>query len=313
MQTADIYTDFNQFTKLRSDAHKDQSASLDRVAKQFESLFVQMMLKSMRDASPKSELFGSDQQRMYQDMYDKQISVQIASGKGIGLADVIKRQLGGKGISQMTAPPLPEQISRIRQQVANISKVDLSGYTSQANTSIPDADSSPGWDSPEAFVKDLWPYAQQAAAQLGVDPEVLVAQSALETGWGRNMRARDDGSNSYTLFGIKADASWKGDQVNVPTLEFRDGAMQKERASFRAYDSVGQAFDDYVQFIQSHPRYQQALEKGYDPDSYARELQQAGYATDPNYAAKIQRVRNSEPIRTQVTALKNDAVLPLNL
>lgn len=309
MQSADIYTDFNQFTRLRSDARKDQAAALDKVAKQFESLFVQMMLKSMRDASPKSELFGSDQQRMYQNMYDKQISVQIASGKGIGLADMIKRQMGGDGIDTLPKPSLQQQLNRVQDKAASVSGARLSGYVEQ----LPAADTSPVWDSPDAFVQDLWPHAQQAGAQLGVPPEVLVAQSALETGWGRSVPSRADGSNSFTLFGIKADAGWHGDQVKVPTLEFRNGAMHREQASFRAYDSVGQAFDDYVRFIQSHPRYRQALEKGYDPDSYARELQQAGYATDPDYASKISRVRQSEPIQAQLSALKNEAAVPLSL
>ena len=305
----DTYTDFQGFTELRREARQQTPESIKQVAKQFESLFVQMMLKSMRDAMPEGGLFGSDQQRMYQDMFDKQLSINISNGRGVGLAKVIERQLSPEvkpvesqgELQDYLNNPLPAQ-----QWVTRLSAIDRP-YEAAVDSLQQDAE----WPHAEDFVDDLWPHAQQAGNQLGVDPQVLIAQSALETGWGQHLRKLDNGDSSYSLFGIKADSRWQGKTVSVSTLEFRDGTMQREQAQFRAYDSVAEAFRDYVAFIQDNPRYQQALEHGYDADAYARELQQAGYATDPDYAAKIQRVRNSELLQTRVSELKNGTKLPL--
>ena len=161
------------------------------------------------------------------------------------------------------------------------------------------------------FIKNIWPHAQQAASKLGVDTDVLVAQSALETGWGKYVPKHTDGSNSFNLFGIKADQRWQGEKVETDTQEFRHGVMQHEKASFRSYDSVSDAFNDYADFIMSNPRYQRALEHGYDAEAYARELQHAGYATDPDYAKKINRVRNSDLLQSQVLDIKNSGNQPL--
>ncbi len=307
----DIYTDFQGFSELRKDAQQNSPEAIKKVAKQFESLFVQMMLKSMRDSLPESELFSSNQQRVYQDMFDKQISLNVANGEGVGLAAVIERQLSppqaptepGRSIGEYMNAPVPT-----RAAVARWFAID-NPYENRPATI---ENSSTGWQQADDFIKDTWPHAVRAANELGVAPEVLVAQSALETGWGRHMRSMPDGSNSYAMFGIKADARWQGKTVTVSTLEYRDGAMQRERAQFRAYDSLGEAFADYVAFIKSNPRYQRALEHGFDPEAYSRELQRAGYATDPDYAGKINRIQNSELLKTRVSALKNDAQPPLS-
>jgi flagellar protein FlgJ len=145
-------------------------------------------------------------------------------------------------------------------------------------------------ESPQAFVQALWPHAQKAAAALGTQPEVLIAQSALETGWGRAVMQHGDGRPSYNLFGIKADSRWAGERVYSQTMEFRDGVMQRERAAFRSYDSLAEGFKDYVAFLQENPRYRQALEAAQDGPAYVRELQAAGYATDPEYAQKINAI-----------------------
>lgn len=305
-----LYTDFHSFTEMRRGAREQNSATTRQVAEQFESMFVQMMMKSMRDAMPEGGLFGSNQERMYQDMYDKQLSMNISSGRGIGLAAVIERQLSppqaadGKASTEL-AEYFKNPIA-VTRPVAQTSAIEHPYQEKGVATSQSDS-----WQQPEEFIQDIWPHAVQAADELGIDPEVLIAQSALETGWGRYMRSLENGQNSYSLFGIKADGRWQGKTVSVSTLEFRQGAMQREQANFRAYDSVGDAFRDYVEFIQSSPRYQQALEQGYNPDAYARGLQQAGYATDPYYAAKIDRIRNSELLQMRTTALKNEADVPL--
>lgn len=133
-------------------------------------------------------------------------------------------------------------------------------------------------------------HAKRAAAALGTMPEVLVAQAALETGWGQHVMSGDGGVSSHNLFGIKADPSWHGETVRRATLEYFDGHPVRVTAAFRAYEDYGAAFDDYAKFIQSNPRYQRALERAAEPAAYARELQRAGYATDPDYARKILQI-----------------------
>lgn len=304
---ADVYTDFQGFTAMRREAQQPSPEAVKQVAKQFESLFVGMMLKSMRDTLPEGGLFNSQTERMYRDMFDKQLSLNIANGPGIGLAAVIERQLSQQ-TAGMPASPQPSILDGEQQNgtsAAAPSGAQIAPCKSCAPEGAPAKDTQQKpWQSADEFVDNVWPYAVRAGKELGVAPEVLVAQSALETGWGQHMRGMADGSPSYSLFGIKADSRWQGDRVNVSTLEFSEGAMRRERAQFRAYGSVAEAFDDYVDFIQSNPRYQEALAKSYDPQAWASELQQAGYATDPDYAGKIERVRQSSAVQMKLSELK---------
>lgn len=321
-----IYTDFASLTRLKKGAREQSPEAIRQVAKQFESLFVQMMLKSMRDTVPENEMFGSNAESTYRDMYDKQLSMNISEGKGIGLARVIERQLGGEpqpvetlgshmqGLADYRARARPSQASDSGIELGRLSAD--SQFTDRVNPFAPasgtSADSSDSADQrAQQFINDVWPYAERAANALGVDAEVLLAQSALETGWGRHVPLKADGSSSHNLFGIKADQRWQGERVEIVTREFRHGAMQREKAEFRAYDSLPAALNDYVEFIRGNPRYQKALEHGYDAEAYARELQQAGYATDPDYARKINRVRNSELLQSNLSELKNIALSPL--
>ncbi len=311
MQTAqNIYTDPATLSTLKVGAREKSPEAIRGVAKQFESLFVQMMLKSMRDTVPESELFGSKAGKMYQEMYDKQLSMNISTGKGIGLASTIERQLGGtpenelidKKIGKYLSNPKPvdmpveSNVTLFKLRKENIDVTSVS-QNEQNNKS------AGLWSGAKEFINDIWPYAQRAANELGVDAKVLVAQSALETGWGKYTPKHADGSNSFNLFGIKADSRWQGDKLEITTREYRHGVMQQEQAGFRAYKSTAQAFDDYTRFILDNPRYQQALEHGYDGAAYARELQKAGYATDPNYAKKIDRIRNSEAMQSYMPEL----------
>lgn len=307
IQQTDLYANFSQYAEMRRQAQEQTDESVTTVAKQFESLFIQMMLKTMRDSVPEGGLFGSDNTRMYQDMFDKQLSLNIASGKGIGLAAVIARQLG-----QQQAEDSSTQTPQT--SVENYWQNAMPSPTVIAPNNEMDASHNPhqlanDWDSGDTFVRTIWPHAVRAAEKLGVEPEVLVAQSALETGWGDHVRRTADGNNSYSLFGIKADHRWQGDRVSVSTLEYRDGAMQREKAQFRAYDCVAEAFDDYVDFIQSSPRYQSALEKA--GSGYVDSLQDAGYATDPDYADKVERIQNSEMLNKRLSGLKNALNPPL--
>jgi peptidoglycan hydrolase FlgJ len=304
------YTDFQGFANMRREAREESPEAIKKTAKQFEALFVQMMLKSMRDTLPEDGMFNSKQQSMYQDMMDKQLSLNLSMGKGVGLADVIERQLTRESSNYHPPRDLVDYFNRPVMQsakpVAQTSAME-NPYTDVKMSSIDDG----YWQKPEEFVNDVWPHAVKAGYELGVDPEVLIAQSALETGWGKYSRHFENGDNSYSLFGIKADSQWQGKRIFVSTLEFKEGTMQREQANFRAYDSIGDAFEDYVGFIQDNPRYQQALEKGYSPKAYAEELQKAGYATDPDYAAKIERIRSGKLLKTQVSELKNGHKVPL--
>ncbi len=159
-----------------------------------------------------------------------------------------------------------------------------------------------GTHTPEGFVASIWPHAEKAARELGVNPRALVAQAALETGWGRRHIKRDNGDSSHNLFGIKA-TGWKGERATTATHEYVDGQRRTETASFRAYASPAESFGDYVRMLKNNPRYQAALQAGTDVRGFARGLQQAGYATDPGYAAKIAAIAAGPTIDRAVAAI----------
>jgi flagellar protein FlgJ len=303
------YADFQGFSDLRRLAREDSPEAADTAARQFEALFIQMMLKSMRDAAPVDSGMDGHQTKFYRDMFDQQIALEMSRGEGIGLRTALLRELhpsAGRGPEAAVATIMPMR--------------RFSGGTAEAPPvgSVQRSEPSPGpvlptkrFGSPEEFVNALWPHAEKAAAALGVAPEVLLAQSALETGWGRHMIAGPGGANSFNLFGIKADTRWSGSAVNVPTLEYVDGIPERQRASFRSYTSPAESFADYVDFLRSNPRYREALAKAPDPEGYLRGLQAAGYATDPNYADKILDIMNRGILR-EVANLKNRESRPLS-
>lgn len=292
---ARIVTDFNGLTALKAQARADDGQANDEVARQFESLFIQMMLKSMRQAGDSGfdgGLFDNSQSRMFRDMSDQQMAVDMAGAGGIGLAEVIKRQLGGdalegeegRGIADYRAQPVIA-INRASRPVTPSGAVTET-ETVAADVSVSTIGAADIRTDADSFLDALWPAAEQAATRLGLPPEALLAQAALETGWGRHVMSDGNGRSSYNLFGIKADQRWSGERLRVTTLEYKDGIALKTRADFRAYDSFADSFADYGQFVQQ-PHYQQALQQTADPAAYFRALQQAGYATDPAYADKI--------------------------
>ncbi len=178
-------------------------------------------------------------------------------------------------------------------------------------TKMPHVGTDGRWNNPEEFIQDLIPDAEKYAKELGVDPRVLIAQSALETGWGSRIPDHKSGQASFNLFGIKADKSWQGESTNSSTLEMRNGQMQREVAKFRAYDSPADSMRDYVDFIQSNPRYQKALNQSSDPKAYLNELQRAGYATDPEYAQKIINIIDKNLFTERYSEFKNLSDQPL--
>jgi flagellar protein FlgJ len=289
--TAAAVTDFGQFASLRRAADRNDPAALREVAGQFEALFIQSMLKNMRDASLGDSLFGdSEQHEMYQGMLDQQLSVEMAGGRGIGLAEMLVRQMGGEVASVPTTPGdfrLP------------------TGLPAGAVASVPT------WSSPVDFARDVWPHAERAGQRLNVAPEAILAQAALETGWGRHVMPGSDGKSSLNLFGIKTGSGWQGGSVSKATLEYEEGVARHEVAKFRAYPDVASTFDDYVALIGEHPRYSSVRNNGNNTRAFADALQESGYATDPSYADKIENVLKGETMREALRSLKNEGGAPI--
>jgi flagellar protein FlgJ len=275
-------TDFKQFAELRRGAGAHDPATLREVARQFESLFTKMMLESMRSASFGDPMFGSDQVDMYQDMMDDQLAVQLSQGKGLGLADLLIRQL-----SQAQANP------------------------ASPGSSGPDTASA---EQRARFIDEIRPHAEAAARELGVDPRGIIAQAALETGWGTSQPADDSGA-SHNLFGIKAGVSWRGASVQSETQEYVAGVAGRENARFRAYGSVAESVADYVRVLRS-PRYTAALNTGTDVHAFATALQKGGYATDPEYANKLvaisRQLADGGGVPPTVKPFKSAAAAPIS-
>jgi flagellar protein FlgJ len=305
-----LYSDFTGLQKLKLQARESQATARVEVARQFESLFVAQMLKAMRAASGGSGLLDSNKSLFYRDMYDQQIATEMAKSRGIGMAEVIERQLGGKAEG---AGPQGRQVQDYRASPlwrSNGALVPGMAGAARGDRVISGAPAELG-QTREEFLRALWPHAEQAAQELGVAPEALLAQAALETGWGRHVMPGPDGQPSYNLFGIKADRGWDGQLVNINTLEYKDGVAMKTRAAFRAYGSYTESFTDYVEFLKANPRYQRALAAASDPEAFVEELQRAGYATDPAYAAKLKRILGSEDLAQVRAELKGASSRPI--
>ena len=294
---AGVYTDFQGLSQLKAKAAKDADAALDEVARQFESLLLQQMLKSMREASGGEGLMESDQSRFYREMFDQQLAIHLADNGGIGLSKMIQRQLGGNPVN-----PTPKGLDdyRIEANYPSLSQSELSAVRKHRGQEESDSRS---WSATE-FVQKLWPWAREAAAKIGLAPHALIAQSALETGWGKHLMQMADGRSSHNLFGIKADKNWDGDRVAVGTIEYEQNVAVRKKAWFRAYDSFRESFNDYVNFLQTNPRYRQALSAVHDSERYFHELSNAGYATDPQYAEKISAVLNGPQMKHALQQLK---------
>lgn len=302
----DVYTDLQGLSKLRSLTRQDSGKGLDMVAQQFEALFLQMMLKSVQDSSFGDPLFGSQQMDFYRDMHDKQLSVDLAHKGGVGIADMLVQQLGKH------LPQNKETVSERNYSVPDrLSLRAIPPVVAEPATEIQPSRQPLKFDSPTEFIKHLWPGASRAATELGVSPEVLLAQAALETGWGKKIIQQEPGVSSHNLFNIKADRRWKGERAAVNTLEYIGGSMVKQRAAFRAYDNYAESFSDYVDFLRTNPRYGNALQQTGNDSAFVTALHKAGYATDPEYATKIQRILNSRVMANAVDAVKFSAPEPI--
>ncbi|WP_372982271.1 flagellar assembly peptidoglycan hydrolase FlgJ [Marinobacter sediminum] len=317
VQQAQVYTDFNGLNALKSQARTDKQAALEEVARQFESLFLSEMLKSMRkagDVFAEGNYLNSSQSEFYRDMFDSQLSLTMAKGQGTGLAEALVRQLGEQtpGLAsdggklaahkasladyERSLPALSAKLPDQLNQVTAVAKQAESAALSlkpAASKALPEQ-----FDSPDHFVRELLPVAERIAADSGIDPKLMVAQAALETGWGRHMIKGDGNQPSFNLFGIKADSRWQGEAVTITTTEYREGLPLKEQAQFRAYPDYESSFRDYVSFLESNPRYRDVLSVADQPEIFADKLQEAGYATDPNYGEKIRRIMGRDSLMT---------------
>ena len=311
------FLDIGGLDSLRAKAQKDDKGALREVAQQFEGIFVQMLMKSMRDANAVFESdspMNSEYTKFYEQMHDQQMSINLSDKGMLGLADLMVQQLspGTSAVTpasvlrgnmqsshsfakdrvmQSAIQPVKEESITGSQDTHIASKIDniltgksLPSEVRQSEVTFTDKDD---------FINKLYPHAEKAAHALGTQPEVLIAQSALETGWGQKMIKAAGGQSSNNLFNIKADQRWQGDKALVSSLEFEQGVAVQQKADFRVYEDIKQSFDDFVSFISDGPRYQEAMKKAANPNEFIQALQDAGYATDPNYADKVIKVMKS--------------------
>lgn len=284
--TANLAIDTQSLAQLRAQAKSSPDQALKAAAQQFESVFMNMMLKSMREATPQDGMMDSDQTRMFTSMLDQQLS-QSMSSKGIGLADMLVKQLSRTGLSTPQLPvsggsrgpvnPL-STLPNTESRILNPQSLSLNPV------SVPSAFNA---TTQQDFVSQMLPHAMQASATSGVPPQLILGQAALESGWGKREIRRADGSNSYNLFGIKANASWHGKVAEVMTTEYKNGVATKQVEKFRAYASYTEAFNDYAGMLSANPRYASVMQQADNPAGMAQALQKSGYATDPKYAEKL--------------------------
>jgi flagellar protein FlgJ len=375
---AQVYTDLSGLAKLGSAARKNDPAALAEVAGQFESLFMNLMLKSMRDANAvfaKGNFLNSSNVNTYQQMLDQQLSVSLADKGSMGLAKILMKQLSPpgqalpksgentkedltEGFDALLHSPSENKISadnnlkelsqgmltahdaragvlltesegsvtpapddRVENDSAennnvdcamlpefdntatallaqnftisdqsNMQPLDVFGSEMTKNPAQVEGFSGPASSNQQAFIQTLLPTAKYVVGRSGVDPKMLIAQAALETGWGKHVIKHPNGSSSYNLFNIKADENWTGKTVTKDVSEYRDGVVMKQRSRFRAYDSFTESFKDYMHLVQHSERYAQAMSQRNEPQAYIKQLHRAGYATDPHYSTKVNKV-----------------------
>ena len=281
--SAKLAIDTQSLEQLRVQAKHSPDQALKAAAQQFESVFLNMMLKSMREATPQDGMFDSEQTRMFTGMLDQQLA-QSMSSRGVGLADVMVKQLSrGTGGQMSTVDALSKSSSAVSAPNYSLTAPSIA-------TTMSVLPSAYGNNVQQDFVNRMLPFARQASQDSGVPPQLMLGQAALESGWGKREIRMADGSNSYNLFGIKANAGWDGKVAEVMTTEYKNGVAYKQVEKFRAYSSYAEAFQDHANMISKNPRYADVLQQGGDVDGMAQAIQKAGYATDPKYADKLAQI-----------------------
>ena len=317
---APLALDAGALSALRTQAKASPKAALSAAATQFEALFVQMLLKSMRDALPQDGLMTSDTSKTYQAMFDQQIAQQM-SKKGIGLRQILERQLApavqgadaGNAAGQATDVSTPAAAAapahgalarataarRSTEPAATLANVHAANAANHKIASAADTTSASAAADPtatsrvpanvKAFIERMRPHAEAAAKVVGVPADLLLAQAGLETGWGKSQPKTADGAASHNLFGLKAGRAWNGATAVASTTEYVAGALVRTVDRFRSYGSYTEAFQDFGRLITGSGRYAKAVASTDDPVTYATQLQRGGYATDPHYADKLIR------------------------
>ena len=359
----DTYLDQNSLNSVKAMGRKNDPQALKEISKKFEGMFVQQMLKSMREANEvfaEGDMLQSDEGKFHQEMLDQQMVLNLTSGRGIGLATSMYQQMqkmygkapapekldgiGGlngksdgildeklniKPIAEPVLKPLAKDTSSVKDAslVSDTSLVKDTSLTkdtslaketsstvaptvisrtavsnSAIKAAVNNASKAAAKKTPEEFIAALMPFAEKAAAELHVNIDVILAQAALETGWGKHMLHDGKGNSSFNVFNIKKSAAWDGKTVGVSSVEFKEGVATVERSHFRHYESYTHSFSDYVNMLKNNPRYQSVLAAGNDSKGYADALEKAGYATDPKYAQKLKSLLNSDVIRSAVDA-----------
>ncbi len=361
-QVQDNYFDPNSLNSIKAMGRDRDPQAIKEVAKKFEGLLVQQMLKTMREANDvfsEGNFLDSQTTRFHRDMLDQQMVLDLTSGPGIGLADHFYRQMmqnyGGimrpeddvqssnpsalgelaprttrvaPAADKNAADALDDWIQDFVRMSDNV-QAQLSGVDNESQEPVLPAinyalmpqllarphvatvrggQKSSISPTQENFVMMLRPHAEKAAAELQINPDVLIAQVALETGWGKHVIHDRRGENSFNLFNIKAGSQWQGDKVNVNTLEYRNGIAAQEKSDFRKYNNYSESFSDYVRLMKNNPRYENVLATGTNSSAYADALQSAGYATDPQYARKIKSLLNSDVIKSLGMPSATDAL-----
>jgi flagellar protein FlgJ len=299
--SGNVAFDANSLNGLKNAAKENSPEAIKGVAKQFEAIFMNMMLKSMREASPQDSPFDNEQSRTFTSMLDQQLTSNLAS-KGLGLADVLAKQLS-KGGSPVT--------NTMEQAVTDTSPASTSDQGTNAIISNPllprdsksannltdykvllnnRANTQPLTDSATEFKNRMTKHAEEASRATGVPAHLMLGQAALESGWGKRELKGADGMPSNNLFGIKASGNWDGKVVEATTTEYIHGVKQKRIEKFRAYDSYADSFKDFANMMNTNPRYNKVMANLDNVNDYAHAMQNAGYATDPNYASKLANV-----------------------
>lgn len=294
-------TDFQSLHELKTAAAKDPKEALPQVAKQFEGIFLKTMLKTMRMGShfiDETSPFRGRNAETFQEMLDGQYVEKIANSKsGVGLADMLTQQLGGsvhKAKNPLEIGQIPSKYTITKVDVPQKAAVQQAVQTKEVTKA--NARESTSSAMVDNFVGSIWSKAKEAAESMGLDPKVLIAQAALETGWGKSVAKAADGSSSNNLFNIKSAGATNHDSVEIKTTEYIANTPIKMNASFRKYASVEESFNDYVSLIKNNDRYQNALANAGSAERYVNELSKAGYATDPNYGSKIMSIYHGDEL-----------------
>jgi flagellar protein FlgJ len=324
--SAQFALDANALGNLKLQAKNDPKQALSAAAGQFEALFMQMLLKSMREALPQDGPLTSDTSKTYTGMFDQQMAQQL-SRKGIGIADMLVKQLSNalpQAAGSVDSPTAPSASAKVQSTIVPRTPAAMvlpripAAMLTPARPVAKDAPSPSAATASVAatvqgFIDKVRPYAEAVAQKMGVPAHYLIAQAGLESGWGKSQPRAADGTLSRNLFGIKATTAWKGATVSTGTSEYTAGQMERTTAAFRAYDSYTDSFQDFARLLQKSRRYANALANTHDAGKYAASLQQAGYATDPRYAEKLTRAIQTVaryapavPAATQVVAAPAD-------